>query len=90
VQEKLTSIWNESGDILVSALTSLNSVMNLTTANSNILAGFRERVAASLTPKVFYGNTPPSDFKPGDIWINEEEGYRGVAMGYPGREGGFT
>jgi hypothetical protein len=48
-------MWNEAGAILGSAATSLGSVMSATTKNASILAGFRENVAASLTPKVFTG-----------------------------------
>ena len=89
VQKKLQELWNEAGAILGSAAISLNSVMGLTTENASILAGFRENVLAAMTPKIFTGSTPPTEFKPGDIWINDEQGYRSVATGY-GSRGGFT
>lgn len=89
VQKKLKELWDEAGTILGSAATSLDSVMGLTTENASILAGFRENVLASMTPKIFTGDTPPTNFKPGDIWINDNDGYRGVATGYGG-SGGFV
>lgn len=89
VQQTLQDIWNEAGLILASAAQSLNNVMSATTQNANILAGFRENVTAAFTPNIYTGNTPPTTFKPGDLWLNEEEGYYSVATGYSGR-GGFT
>lgn len=89
VQKKLQDLWNDTGAILGSAAQSLNSVISLTSENAAILNTFRENVTASLTPKIFTGSTPPEVFKPGDIWIDETNGYQAVATGYNGR-GGFT
>lgn len=89
VQFMLQDMWNEAGAILASAAQSLNSAMSTTTKNSTLLAGFRENVTAALSPKIFTGSAQPTTFKPGDIWINEEDNTRMVATGYSGR-GGFT
>lgn len=89
VQQQLQDMWNEAGEILGSAATSLNSMINLTSENSSILAGFRENVAAALSPVVYTGNVQPTNFKPGDIWITEDNNTY-VATGYSTSSGGFT
>ena len=72
VENQIKELWNEAGAILGSAAQSLNNVMGLTTQNASILAGFRENVAAALTPTVFEGPEPPATFKAGDVWKNGE------------------
>jgi len=56
--------------------------MNVTTKNANILAGFRENMVNALTPKVYTGNTPPTNFKAGDVW-KHDDGSISVATGNP-------
>ena len=87
VQETLKDAFREAGEILASASQSLGRVRALTTKNASILAGFRENVAAALTPKVYRGNSQPSSYKPGDIWIDDDGNYA-VAMSYD-RDGGI-
>lgn len=82
VQEQLQSLFTEAGEILASASNSLGSVMNVTTKNASILAGFRENMVNALTPKVYTGNTPPTNFKAGDVW-KHDDGSVSVATGNP-------
>ena len=89
VQKTLKSMWDDAGAIFADASKSLGAVMSLTSKNAGILAGFRENVAEALTPSIYHGENPPTNFKPGDVW--ENNGVIAVATGYSGDgQGGFT
>lgn len=88
VKNLLSEMWAEAGTILASSSNSLNTLATINNANASILDGFRENVSSTLTPKVYSGETEPTSFKPGDVWINGD--YYGVATGYSNNGGGFT
>ena len=82
ISQKLKEIFNEAGDIIKDASTSLNGIHALTTQSGLILANFAESVVSGITPKTYNQATKPSNFKPGDIWIDSTTGNRYIAMSY--------
>ena len=74
VQEVLSNLFLEAGNILSDSSNSLNQVQSLTTKNATILSGFAERIQNELVPTVFRQVEQPDDFKSGDIWIEIDDG----------------
>jgi hypothetical protein len=70
VQEKLTDIFTEAGEILGNSNKTLDKMRALTLNNATILASFVQDIAKELTVKVYRSNTKPESFKVGDIWID--------------------
>lgn len=68
VSESLAQIFEEAGEILSAAGSSLNDIDNISLQNSDILNSFKEDVGEKLTPKVTRGLAHNIKFKPGDIW----------------------
>ena len=69
VQNKLTSLFTEAGQILADSQSSLNNIHSLTTANAGILANFASDIQSELTGSIYRSQTRPTTFKIGDIWI---------------------
>lgn len=80
VRDRLTSLFTEAGEILGDSNKTLTDMRALTLENAEILSGFAQSVSSELTAKVYRG-TKPINYKPGDIWI-DDEGNRYVATGY--------
>lgn len=73
VRDKLTSLFNEAGEILANSNKSLNKMKALTLENASILAGFAQNVSAELSGQVYKSPTRPASFKPNDVWIQTDE-----------------
>ena len=73
VRDKLTSLFNEAGEILANSNKSLNTMKALTLENASILAGFAQNVSAELSGQVYKSPTRPASFKPNDVWIQTDE-----------------
>ena len=80
VKERLTSLFNDAGQILADSSHALDSINSLTNENAAILAGMARNVREELTPQVFKQAEKPSVFKAGDIWYNTTDGCRYIAM----------
>lgn len=76
VEEVLKNAFDQAGEIIAAANSTLGSLRGLNIENASILAGFAENVAAALTPTVYTSSTRPTTFKTGDVWITtDEEGH---------------
>ena len=73
VRDRLTSLFNEAGEILANSNKSLNKMKALTLENASILAGFAQNVSAELSGQVYKSPTRPASFKPNDVWIQTDE-----------------
>lgn len=73
VRDKLTSLFNEAGEILANSNKSLNKMKALTLENASILAGFAQNISAELSGQVYKSPTRPASFKPNDVWIQTDE-----------------
>lgn len=82
VNNKLTELFTEAGQILTSGNKSLENVNNLTMNNASILAGFTQNITSELTPTVFTQHTEPTGFKVGDIWEKTKSEIDNTIIGY--------
>ena len=91
VKERLASLFTEASEILGDSNKSLNQVRALTVENAEILSGFASNISSELTTKVTKSATKPTNYKPGDIWI-DNDGNRYVATSYSseGQAGGTS
>ena len=79
VQNKLTELFTEAGQILADSSGSLNKMHTLTTDNAGILASFADNISKQLSVQVFRQSERPSTFKTGDIWIELDESSNEIA-----------
>ena len=76
IRDMLTESFNEAGEVLAAAQSSVNDVNNLNITNAGILGSFVENIKENMTPATFTGTRRSSaDFKVGDIWKNGNNVY---------------
>lgn len=75
IRDMLTESFNEAGEVLAAAQSSVNDVNNLNITNAGILGSFVENIKENMTPATFtYFPRESITFKVGDIWSFTNEG----------------
>lgn len=72
VTDRLTQLFDELGLILGNASSALGDLYSLSEQGAAILGGLARNVADDLAVHIYTGDTRPSKFKMGDLWVKTE------------------